>query len=150
MHFHTSTPMRSIQLRMKKQSRDLWPALDICVNPRSVSVPSCVLKVCSCGSSDRLIQCMIIWSKDSQLARLKYITACTNLSVPKLNTTPPVQMRCNFFSSSPSCSLGDLLEKTFIICPSNRAICAGLQGTSGFRPVPVDTFAPTNYSGTSI
>ena len=23
MHFHTSTPMRSIQLRMKKQSRDL-------------------------------------------------------------------------------------------------------------------------------
>ena len=55
-----------------------------------------------------------------------------------------------FFSSSPSYSLGDRLEKTFIVCPSNRAICAGHQGTSGFRPVPVETVAPTNYSGTSI
>ena len=29
--------------------------------------------------------------------------------------------------------------KTFKISPSNRAICAGLRGTYGFRPVPVTT-----------
>ena len=38
-----------------------------------------------------------------------------------------------------SSSLGDRLEKTSTISPSNRAICAGLRGTSGFRPVPVTT-----------
>ena len=38
-----------------------------------------------------------------------------------------------------SSSLGDRLEKRSIISPSNRAICAGLRGTSGFRPVPVTT-----------
>ena len=36
-----------------------------------------------------------------------------------------------------SSSLGDQLEKRSIISPSNRAICAELRGTSGFRPVPV-------------
>ena len=41
-------------------------------------------------------------------------------------------------------SLGDRLEKRSIISPLNRAICAGLRGTSGFRPVPVTTVAPTN------
>ena len=44
-------------------------------------------------------------------------------------------------SSSP---LGDRLEKRSIISPLNRDICAGLRGTSGFRPVPVTTVAPTN------
>ena len=43
-----------------------------------------------------------------------------------------------------SSSLEDQLEKRSIISPSNRAICAGLRGTSGFRPVPVTTVAPTN------
>ena len=41
-------------------------------------------------------------------------------------------------------SLGDRLEKRSIISPSNRAIWAGLRGTSGFRPVPVTTVALTN------
>ena len=43
-----------------------------------------------------------------------------------------------------SSSLGDRLEKRCTISPSNRAICAGLRGTSGFRPVPVTTVALTN------
>ena len=43
-----------------------------------------------------------------------------------------------------SFSLGDRLEKRSIISPSNRAICAGLRGTSGFRPVPVTTVALTH------
>ena len=38
-----------------------------------------------------------------------------------------------------SSSLGDRREKKSTISPSNRAICAGLRGTSGFRPVPVTT-----------
>ena len=62
------------------------------------------------------------------------------------------QQECRFFrrNSNPlqifqlrpkretsSSSLGDRLEKRSIISPLNRAICAGLRGTSGFRPVPV-------------
>ena len=43
-----------------------------------------------------------------------------------------------------SSSLGDQLEKRSIISPSNRAICAGLRGTSGFRSVPVTTVALIN------
>ena len=67
------------------------------------------------------------------------------------------QQECRFFRRTPqqtfqlqpkretsSCSLGDQLEKRSIISPSNRAICAGLRGTSGFRPVPVTTAALTN------
>ena len=69
------------------------------------------------------------------------------------------QQKCRFFrrNSNPlqtfhlqpkretsSSSLGDQLEKRSIISPSNRAICAGLRGTSGFRPVPVTTVALTN------
>ena len=69
------------------------------------------------------------------------------------------QQECRFFrrNSNPlqifqlqpkketsSSSLGDRLEKKSIISPSNRAICAGLRGMSGFRPVPVTTVAPTN------
>ena len=69
------------------------------------------------------------------------------------------QQECRFFrrNSNPlqifqlrpkretsSSSLGDRLEKRSIISPSNRAICAGLRGTSGFRPVPVTTVALTN------
>ena len=45
-------------------------------------------------------------------------------------------------TSSPS--VGDRLEKRSIISSSNRAICAGLRGTSGFRPVPVTTVELTN------
>ena len=66
------------------------------------------------------------------------------------------QQECRFFrrNSNPlqifqlrpkretsSSSLGDRLEKRSIISPSNRAICAGLRGKSGFRPVPVITVA---------
>ena len=69
------------------------------------------------------------------------------------------QQECRFFrrNSNPlqtfqlqpkretsSSSLGDQLEKRSIISPSNRAICAGLRGTSGFRPLPVTTVALTN------
>ena len=69
------------------------------------------------------------------------------------------QQECRFFrrNSNPlqifqlrpkretsSSSLGDLLEKRSIISALNRAICAGLQGTSGFRPVPVTTVVLTN------
>ena len=43
-----------------------------------------------------------------------------------------------------SSSLGDQLEKRSIISPSNRVICTGRRGTSGFRPVPVTTVALTN------
>ena len=43
-----------------------------------------------------------------------------------------------------SSSLGDRLEKRSIISPSNRAIFAGLRGTSGFRPVPVTNVALTS------
>ena len=64
------------------------------------------------------------------------------------------QQKCRFFrrNSNPlqifqlqpkketsSSFLGDRLAKKSIISPSNRAICAGLRGTSGFRPVPVTT-----------
>ena len=69
------------------------------------------------------------------------------------------QQECRFFcrNSNPlqifqlrpkretsSSSPGDRLEKRFIISPLNRAICAGLRGTCGFRPVPVTTVVPTN------
>ena len=40
--------------------------------------------------------------------------------------------------------LEDQLEKRSLISPSNRAICAGLRDTPGFRPVPVTTVALTN------
>ena len=71
------------------------------------------------------------------------------------------QQECRFFrrNSSPlqtsqlqpkretsSSSLGDHLVKRSIISPSNRAICAGLRGTSGFRAVPVTTVALTKVS----
>ena len=69
------------------------------------------------------------------------------------------QQECRFFrrNSNPlqtfqiqpkretsSSSLGDRLEKRSIISSLNRAICAGLPGTSGFRPVSVTTVALTN------
>ena len=69
------------------------------------------------------------------------------------------QQECRFFrrNSNPlqifqlqpkretsSSSLGDRLEKRSIISPSNRTICAGLRGTSGFLPVPVTTGRPHN------
>ena len=69
------------------------------------------------------------------------------------------QQECRFFrrNSNPlqtlqlqpkretsSSSLGDQIEKRSIISPLNRAICAGLQGTSGFRPVPMTTVVLTN------
>ena len=69
------------------------------------------------------------------------------------------QQECRFFrrNSNPlqifqlqpkretsSSSLGDRLEKRSIISQSNRAICAGLPDTSGFRLVPVTTVALTN------
>ena len=73
----------------------------------------------------------------------------------------PVAKKCRFFrrNSNPlqifqlqpkketsSSSLGDRLEKKSIISPSNRAICAGLRGKSGFRAVPVTTVALTKVS----
>ena len=77
-----------------------------------------------------------------------------------ITVTPgPVATRMSFFcrNSNPlqifqlqpkretsSSSLGDRLEKRSIISPSNRTICAGLRGTSGFLPVPVTTGRPHN------
>ena len=69
------------------------------------------------------------------------------------------QQKCRFFrrNSNPfqifqlqskreasSSSLGDRLEKRTTTSPSNRAICTGLRGTSGFRLVPVTTVGLTN------
>ena len=71
------------------------------------------------------------------------------------------QQKCRFFrgnsnplqifqlqpkkDTSSSC-LEDRLEKKSTISPSNRAICAGLRGKSGFRAVPVTTVALTKVS----
>ena len=53
------------------------------------------------------------------------------------NFSAPAQEENLIFLPS---SLGDRLEKRSIISPTNRAICAGLRVTSGFRPVPVTTY----------
>ena len=60
-----------------------------------------------------------------------------------------IQVCCKFFQLQPKretsfSSLTDQLEKSFIISPSNWTICAGLRGTSGFRPVSVTAVALTN------
>ena len=61
-----------------------------------------------------------------------------------------IQVRCKCFQLQPKrktsfSSLRDWLEKSFIISPSNWTICAGLRGTSGFRPVSVSAVRlPTN------
>ena len=56
-----------------------------------------------------------------------------------------IQIRCKVFQFQPSSySLGDRLDKSFIISSSNRVICAGRQGTSGFRSVLVTTVALIN------
>ena len=60
-----------------------------------------------------------------------------------------IQVCCKCFQlqpkrETPFSSLSDRLEKNFIISPSNWTICAGLWGTSGFRPVPVTAVALTN------
>ena len=60
---------------------------------------------------------------------------------------PKFKCAANFFQLPPKTSfssLRDLLEKSFIISPSNWTICAGLRGTSGVRPVPVTAVALTN------
>ena len=59
-----------------------------------------------------------------------------------------IRVCCKFLQLQPkretsfSC-LRDRHEKSFIISPSNWTICAGLRGTSGFRPVPVTAVALT-------
>ena len=60
-----------------------------------------------------------------------------------------IQVCCKLFQLQPKwetyfSSLRDRLEKSFIISPANWTICAGLRGTSGFRPVSVTTVALTN------
>ena len=57
-----------------------------------------------------------------------------------------LQVCCKFFRLQPKretsfSSLRDRLKKSFIISPSYWTICAGLRGTSGFRPVPVTNVA---------
>ena len=54
------------------------------------------------------------------------------------NFSAPAQEGNLFFLSERSA------QKKSIISSSNRAICAGLRGTSGFPLVPVTTVAPTN------
>ena len=88
-----------------------------------------------------------------------FIEQSEGWSLSSVGVLDQSQKKCRFFrrNSNPlqifqlqpkketsSSSLGDRLEKKSIISPSNRAICAGLRGTSGFRPVPVTTVAPTN------
>ena len=60
-----------------------------------------------------------------------------------------IQICCNLFQLHPkretsSSSLGDRLERRSIITPSNRAICDGLRGTSGYLPLLVTSVACTN------
>ena len=57
-----------------------------------------------------------------------------------------IQFTAMFFSPQEENFLflsGSSAQKSLIISPSNRAICAWLQGMSGFPPVPVDIAAPT-------
>ena len=97
---------------------------------------------------------------------LYYITTVTPFieqsegwSLRSIGVLDQSQQECRFFrrNSNPlqifqlqpkretsSSSLGDRLEKRSIISPWNRAICAVLRSTSGFRAVPVTTVAPTN------
>ena len=60
-----------------------------------------------------------------------------------------IQVCCKLFQLQPKwetyfSSLRDRLEKSFIISPANWTICAGVRGTSGFRPVSVTAVALTN------
>ena len=83
----------------------------------------------------------------------------TKWSLRSVGVLDQSQQECRFFrrNSNPlqtfllqpkretsSSSLEDQLEKRSLISPSNRAICAGLRDTPGFRPVPVTTVALTN------
>ena len=57
-----------------------------------------------------------------------------------------IQFTAMFFSTQEENLLflsGSSAQKTLIISPSNWAICAWLQGMSGFPPVPVDIVVPT-------
>ena len=63
-----------------------------------------------------------------------------------------LQVCCKFFRLQPKretsfSSLRDRLKKSFIISPSYWTICAGLRGTSGFRPVPVTNVALACVAG---
>ena len=90
-----------------------------------------------------------------------FIERSEGWSLPSVGVLDQSQKKCRFFrrNSNPlqifqfqpkketsSSSLGDRLEKKSIISPSNRAICAGLRGKSGFRAVPVTTVALTKVS----
>ena len=57
-----------------------------------------------------------------------------------------IQFTAMFFSTQEENLLflsGSSAQKSLIISPSNWAICAWLQGMSGFPPVPVDIVVPT-------
>ena len=57
-----------------------------------------------------------------------------------------IQFTAMFFSTQEENLLflsGSSAQKSLIISPSNWAICAWLQGKSGFPPVPVDIVVPT-------
>ena len=90
-----------------------------------------------------------------------FIERSEGLSLRSVGVLDQLQQECRFFgrNSNPlqifqlqpkketsSSSLRDRLEKKSIISPSNRAICAGLRGKSGFRAVPVTTVALTKVS----
>ena len=90
-----------------------------------------------------------------------FIERSEGWSLPSVAVLDQSQKKCRFFrrNSNPlqifqpqpkketsSSSLGDRLETKSIISPSNRAICAGLRGRSGFRAVPVTTVALTKVS----
>ena len=61
-----------------------------------------------------------------------------------------IKVCCKFFQLQPKretsfSSLRDRLEKSVIISPSNWTIWAGLRGTSGFLPVPMNAVTLTNW-----
>ena len=103
--------------------------------------------------------CNMVWNVPTLVEVTPFIERSEGWSLRSVGVLDQSQQECRFFrrNSNPlqifqlrpkretsSSSLGDRLEKRSIISPLNRAICAGLRGTSGFRPVPVTTVAPTN------
>ena len=100
-----------------------------------------------------------LWGRVGVTVVTPFIERSEGCSLRSVGVLDQSQQECRFFrrNSNPlqtfqlqpkretsSSSLEDQLEKRSIISPSNRTICAGLRDTSGFRPVPVTTVAPTN------
>ena len=90
-----------------------------------------------------------------------FIERSEGWSLPSVGVLDQSLKKCRFFrrNSNPlqifqlqpkketcSSSLRDRLKKKSIISSSNRAICAGLRGKSGFSAVPVTTVALTKVS----